>query len=246
MLSTPFPLADYTNIDVKTPFRMYNRLPHDARKTMRIGRHMAEAGGVGASIGMAVGSVLAAQSENDPVVGATIGGVAGGAIGSVGALAMHKPGTTLEIIGAPAYALGSGIVKAVKGGTTLNALESIGAGGVALGNAALKGAITGAEIGVGALAKAGIRATSFASHFLKPDANEMIGYKLNAGGKMLVTAGALTKGIVGGFSTFNKIHQGTIEPGLVRATPQPVYSSMMNNAGATGDLVFALHNNRRG
>ena len=246
MFSVPFPLNDYTSINARTPFEMYGRLPQNIRTKIHHFHGAARAGLIGSSIGATIGGALTAQSESNPVAGSVIGGIAGGAIGAASAHAIHHPVGTLEIIGAPAYALGSGIVKSFTSGKATNFLENVGMGSVKFGEAALKGVELGTEMGIGVLAKTGVRATHMASHFLKADPNEMIGYKFNTAGKMLATAGALTKGIVGGFSTFNKLHQGTIEPGIVRATPQPVYSSMMDNAGATGDLVFALHNNRRG
>lgn len=246
MLSAPFPTHDYTNANISAPFQMYRNLPNELRSKIHHGRQLATSTLSGALTGTAIGSVAAAQTENDPKIGTVVGGVSGAVIGGVSAYALQHPIKTLSAIGTPTYNLGSGIVNFATGGTAKGLLKGLGAGATVAGIKIAEGAGTVGEIALGAAAKTGIRMAGMASSFVKEDANAMLGYKLNAGGKALAVGGAAVKGVADAFTTLNKLHQGAIEPGLVRATPQPTYSSMMNNAGATGDLVFALHHNRRG
>ena len=70
--------------------------------------------------------------------------------------------------------------------------------------------------------------------------------KLEAG--VLLGAGALG-GMHDVVGTYMDDRVGPIDPNKVTATPKiekEEYHRGVDNAGATGDLVFALHNNRRG
>ena len=88
----------------------------------------------------------------------------------------------------------------------------------------------------------------------------MIGWKFTKRGKMAMTAGALLVGSVGATKDYTESRVGRNDGQLYKPTPtmsnpydlssQMAYSSIgqsyANNAGATGDLVFALNNLRNG
>lgn len=88
----------------------------------------------------------------------------------------------------------------------------------------------------------------------------MIGWKFTKRGKMAMTAGALLVGSVGATKDYTESRIGRNDGQLYKPTPtisnpydlssQMAYSSIgqsyANNAGATGDLVFALNNLRNG
>jgi hypothetical protein len=63
-------------------------------------------------------------------------------------------------------------------------------------------------------------------------------------GKTVLGAASVIKGAAGAMSEVNRIHMGQMD-GMVR-TPTVGVPSYMDNAGATGDLVFAMNANRRG
>ena len=88
----------------------------------------------------------------------------------------------------------------------------------------------------------------------------MIGWKFTKRGKMAMTAGALLVGSVGATKDYTESRIGRNDGQLYKPTPtmsnpydlssQMAHSSIgqsyANNAGATGDLVFALNNLRNG
>lgn len=88
----------------------------------------------------------------------------------------------------------------------------------------------------------------------------MIGWKFTKRGKAAMTAGALLVGSVGATKDYTESRIGRNDGQLYKPTPtisnpydlssQMAYSSIgqsyANNAGATGDLVFALNNLRNG
>jgi hypothetical protein len=70
------------------------------------------------------------------------------------------------------------------------------------------------------------------------------GIKLSAEGLADLWGGALAIGMTGAFKEVMKRNMGQMDGQVRRATPRvPAYA---DNAGATGDLVFALNRNRRG
>lgn len=69
-------------------------------------------------------------------------------------------------------------------------------------------------------------------------------FKLKPLGWGMAGAGIAIKGTMGAVNEADRIHRGAVDNYVTSATPRiPSYA---NNAGATGDLVFALNNNRRG
>ncbi len=93
-----------------------------------------------------------------------------------------------------------------------------------------------------------------------PLSKSLIGWKMTGRGKLAFTAGALAVGSVGATKDYTESRIGRNDGQLYRPTPtmsnpydlssQMAYSqggqSYANNAGATGDLVFALNNLRNG
>lgn len=70
------------------------------------------------------------------------------------------------------------------------------------------------------------------------------GFKLKPLGWGVLGAGAIIGAARDTVSTFDNARIGARDPQIYRATPRiPAY---LDNAGATGDLVFALNANRRG
>lgn len=98
--------------------------------------------------------------------------------------------------------------------------------------------------------------TKFASHFslLKATDDNLIGYKMSGLGTTVALTGALVLGGKEGIQEFNQNRVGYNDGSLYSHSPrmmingqsfQSMGNSYANNAGATGDLGFALHNQRR-
>lgn len=68
-------------------------------------------------------------------------------------------------------------------------------------------------------------------------------YSLSGFGKAMVIGGSLVKGAKDAFNTYMSSKVGQRDGYISSVTPQ---IRLADNAGATGDLVFALNNNRRG
>ena len=81
---------------------------------------------------------------------------------------------------------------------------------------------------------------------------ESAGLKMRPLAKGMIVAGGAMQGVINAKNKFQDSRMGTMDGQLTTATPKMTsqgnsYSpSYSNNAGATGDLVFALNNNRRG
>jgi hypothetical protein len=72
---------------------------------------------------------------------------------------------------------------------------------------------------------------------LKPLAKTLIN------GRSVVVGAAAISGLTAGWQEYNKAHMGQIDPYMTKPTARTPY---LDNAGATGDLVFAMNANRRG
>lgn len=66
------------------------------------------------------------------------------------------------------------------------------------------------------------------------------GYSLSKIGWGIVAGDTAYNGFSGALDTYNQENQGNTDQFMTNATPH------IDDASATGDLVFALHNNRRG
>lgn len=74
--------------------------------------------------------------------------------------------------------------------------------------------------------------------------NNLSGSKVSGWGITAFAATSAIDGTIKAYRNYNQRRMGTIDNHITRATPQvPTYDL---NAGATGDLVFAMNANRRG
>lgn len=223
---------------------------------------------IGSAVGSYAGASLSAQSGGDPYDGAMIGGAVGGIAGigiSVGTTALvRNAGGIANSAMDGIFNLGSKIK------TTLEdplAMEALGKKMKGVGMKALDGAKAVGEVGFNAASigiGAGVRAVNTAGflgsilttdkkyNFVKRNllreaepakVENILGRRLNVVGKAVSGAVALGAGAVEGFKEHEKFHRGAND-GQVR-TATPTFSSMMDHAGATGDLVFALNANKR-
>lgn len=71
-------------------------------------------------------------------------------------------------------------------------------------------------------------------------ADEGGGYGLSKVGWAAIAGATAYNGFSGAMNTYEQSVQGQIDPSMSNSTPK------IDDAAATGDLVFALHNNRRG
>lgn len=201
--------------------------------------------GGGAIAGAASGAVLSNFLEGGNAVrGAATGALIGGAalIAAPIALGATAKGT-LKLF------QNSGNILAGIGSASANIAKGIGH--IATGFA---------TTAVGAMEKGGLASmlnpvsrsvgtfTNVASKFIKhkPGNNEngiISDYSLSGLGKAVVFGGALIKGAKDAAKTYMNDKRGQIDPYISSVTPQ---IRLMDDAGASGDLVFALNNNRRG
>lgn len=212
----------------------------------------------GAIVGGAVGGLVGAKvEETDPLVTA-----AGGAV--IGSAALPA----LGLIGAGAYGVGAGILN-----NSDKILRGVGNAGKWVGRATLRG-IAGpgfneaTKLGywgnkiLNPVARHLTAIDGMSKHFVKYTPKREVykprkifknkpgkmvtksGFKLGWLGWMTLGAGAVMGGTRQAAQTADSIRMGQRDPYITRATPRvPSYA---NNAGATGDLVFALNANRRG
>lgn len=205
-------------------------------------------GKAGLGAGKVIGKVGGATAE---AVGKGVAGYGGKTISN----AIKSPLTTIGAIGAAGaagYALAdldnrpdSGKVagKAMLGAAAVSAIPGAAAVGTGLGMG-IVGA--GAAIGGGAMAlgRASIKVPNAPLSF--SNMNEL---KFSGVGKGLVIGAGLYEGIGKAANKFVQGRMGTHDGMMRKATPvipqnQTNSSSYSNNGGATGDLVFAMYNNR--
>lgn len=198
---------------------------------------------------------------------------AGEAIGKIGGDAISKVGIPMfkgGVVGANAGIEGG---KAVKGVLTSNAskefgkkvgragahagagiAQEIGTEARALGNL-IGGAIDGVE--TKGFNKFMHNMTGNEKHLgkkrgalLKKDDHSLLGYKTNAVGTGLIMGGAAISGIGPAAKDWNDKRSGQNDGMMHTSTPfnsnASYQSAYKDNAGATGDLVFALNNMRHG
>lgn len=206
----------------------------------------------GAVIGGAIGGYAGMKFEEvDPLVSA-----AGGA--AIGSAVLPAVG----LLGVGAYSAGAGLVN-----NSDKILRGVGEAGKWVGRAALRG-ITGpgfnesTKLGywgnkiLNPVARHVTAIDGMAKHFVKhtprrevfdPKKNRMVtkgGFRLGWLGWTTLGLGAAIGGTKQTAQAIDNARIGQRDPYITRATPRlPSYA---NNAGATGDLVFALNANRRG
>lgn len=195
--------------------------------------------GAGAGIGYVGGAAWGGNTPGSDInSSAAKGAVAGASIGAVGSIVANNPLKTASVLGG--FALGTA---ELAGAATIGFAEVAGAATIGFGKVATGTGIYAAQKygSIGAGMVKGI------DKFLLKDAPKdvnLLGKKLNAAGKGLVVGSALFAGAKEAFNDFNSNRMGQRDGMITRATPRtPSYA---NNAGATGDLVFAMNKNRRG
>ena len=171
--------------------------------------------------------------------GAAIGGALGFGIGVVGTAA------SMAVAANPKGAIGlAGSAIEGIGGAGLLAAEKIGDAGLWTA-----GKVGGMAQVVAPVAAARIMNRGFgvASKLVKPVEDgkfNLLGHKASALGVAAYAGASVVNGVRGAWDDFNRNRMGTHDGQIRRAAPRtPSYS---NNAGATGDLVFAMNANRRG
>lgn len=184
---------------------------------------------IGATAGAAVGSSVAAQSDIEPTIGAAVGGSVGAA---AGLFAIPAAGAAFRTGEAIVGLAGKGI-KAV-------------ATSEALGSAATSAAVGAGTVGMYGAARLANATQKFLGSVVKYDkeAGKLMDVKLTAKGKALMVGSSVIAGMAGAFNEMQRTHMGTVDTYMTSMTPR--IPSMPDNAGATGDLVFALNANRRG
>lgn len=106
----------------------------------------------------------------------------------------------------------------------------------------------GARMFANPIARHGSAMLNFASKLVKPVADNgtgaiIKGYKFSALGGTLLAAGSLASGAKDAYNYLMNDRMGQRDGRMYSATPT---IRLMDDAGASGDLVFALNNNRRG
>lgn len=214
--------------------------------------------GVGAtSVGMgAAAGAYQGQTEGNAATGATIGGVVGLGLG-VGAIAtglnadkiVAGVGSAVVGAGTKAYEFAaSGALKEM----AIGSAKAIGTGAKAVGGVAASTVGVAAPIAGVAALKAGAKYGNIATgmfkvnpDFLSKDSGRML--NLSKRGTAMVGVGAIGSMVAGGVKAFNDSKAGVSDGQVTRATPNAsAYSSQMRNAGATGDLAFAMRAQRHG
>lgn len=214
----------------------------------------------GAAIGAAGGALMGANPVTTAIGGAAIGGVALAAAPVAAGLAARGAGAALAATPKAFAAVGDGMIKGTallgKAANSLLKSASIGlsygtaeafkygrlAGGLGGGlNAAAHTVLNPVSRGIGAIgtiAKAMVKKVpdNGTGAFIK-------NYKFSGFGLSVMAAGSLLSGTKKAFNTFMEDKMGQRDGYISTSTPQ---IRLMDDAGATGDLVFALNNNRRG
>ncbi len=209
----------------------------------------------GSVLGMAAGGTIGAISEDmDPMTGAMIGG-------AVGTAALPALGMTAGL----GAAAGEGVIRNLDtiGDAMIGTAK--GAAGIAAGGVRgvqIPGHTTASKI-LSPVQRNLSAYQRFADNFVSYDptryrVNQKTGrlikdrpLKLTPLGKGVIGAGAIAGGIGGSAAAYETSRMGERDPYITRATPripqpQQQAPAFMNNAGATGDLVFAMNANRRG
>jgi len=151
---------------------------------------------------------------------------------------IKKPGIFLK----SAVGLGKASYGAAKGlGSAAFGAAEIG-GGAALKTAGLAAKTAPIVAGMGLRAGAGLAATS--SSLIKADPKGFMGVTMSGVGKGIFVGGSLLAGAKQGLDTFNTNRMGQRDGQVTTATPQTPKYNMLDDAGATGDLVFDLHKNK--
>ena len=189
------------------------------------------------AIGNAVGSALWSATKT-----------AGKAVGSA-TLQVGK--TTAQAVGAATYHTGKGAYKVAKG--TANFTAAVAKDAWAARNETGPNNVIGRQIhNVGVMGRAmgnWERAKDVYNPVTGKLSHKSAHFNFSKKGKAALFGPALIAGGIGAAQTYEDNRVGQIDSNVVTATPDftpPKQASYADNCGATGDLVFALHNNRFG
>ena len=199
----------------------------------------------GAMAGAASGAVLSNFLEGGNMVK---GAIAGAAVG--GAALVSAP----FVAGAAAKGVVNVLQNSDKifagiGSATETVASAIGRGVKGAASATMKAATVGGASGVLNPVSRGLSGlTGFASSLIKhtPGSNAdgiISDFSLSGLGKAVVFGGAMIKGVKDAAKTYMNDKRGQVDPYISSVSPQ---IRLMDDSGASGDLVFALNNNRRG
>lgn len=205
--------------------------------------------GYGAVGGAATGAIGGAVLSNFLEGGNAIrGAVAGAAIGGA-AIAATPFVAGAAARGAVNILKNSDKIFAGIGEGVINGASAIGAGVKNAASATMKaGYFGGAASAANPITRHLGGLAGFASKMVKEnkgfnDDGIISDYSLSGLGKAVVFGGALIKGVKDAAKTYMNDKRGQIDPYITTMSPQ---IRLVDNAGATGDLIFALNNNRRG
>ena len=214
---------------------------------------VATTAALGATAGTVIGGNLAGSNNIEGfTTGAVVGGVVGGAV-SLGAVGLTYYGiNNPKKVGG---AIKDGVVGATQavGGMAIGATEALGGAAIgvtkAVGTGAMIAGAAVAPLATHMLDRTAAGAAGFASKLVKPaGANykgpTVFGNRLSGFGAAMILGSGLVNSTIEGFDEVQRNHMGRQSEGIYRATP--VTPSYANNGGATGDLVFALNQNRKG
>lgn len=221
---------------------------------------MATAGGL-AGLGAAAGAAIGSQMEGDMVgVGAATGAVAGlaalpavGAAARLGMASLAPIGSGMNAVAGALPGMAKGMASVASGmiggpSRLSPSLATSGAGKIAEMVASPLRRYVGGIAGLGqSLVKFDTASTSLsgsASNNLIGKATKTGGVKMTGLGHTLLWGSTIATAGATVFNAMNQAKMGQSDGQITRATPRPM--SFQNNAGATGDLVFAMNANRRG
>lgn len=197
------------------------------------------AGGLaGASLG---GNTAGANSKEGAVVGAGIGLAAGGTVSAMAGAIAYAPAKTAKAAYGAAKGLGKASILGAEavGGAAWKGAEAAYDAAKAMGGA-------GNILGGAAIGKYGSTMAGIGRKLVTEDLREsnILKHKATKLGAGLIIGASVVGGVRGAFDELNTKRMGQMDSRTQRATPQvPMYDQ---NAGATGDLVFAMNANRRG
>jgi hypothetical protein len=214
--------------------------------------------GLGAAVGAAVGSQV---GSDDPLDGAKAGAVVGGAAGLVAPFALGLSMKAGYEVGKAGLEVGANVVE--RAPAAMAGLAGVGAqviNGTAFGTGRLGNAINPVRRWAGAADKLGNSLFTVAekkatqSTGLLAEAEKLTHVRPTPLGAVVLGGTAAIAGATSAFHEVQRSHMGQMDGQVTRATPkmQPTFDNggsggaYANNAGATGDLVFALNANRRG
>lgn len=221
---------------------------------------MATAGGL-AGVGAAAGALIGSQMEGNMVgTGAAVGVAAGlaaipalGVAARVGMASMRPIGMGMEATAKALPGVAKGLTEVASGliGGPSRLSPSLATTGVGKMAEMVASPLRRHVGGIAGFGKSLVKFDEAATSLGGRQSSNLIGKLTKTGGVKMTGLGhtvmwGSTIAAAGAsvFNAVNKVKMGQSDGQITRATPRPM--SFENNAGATGDLVFAMNANRRG